>query len=145
MSTSTTVKRSNRRAQPKRTRPTNSLPPIVCARCGGPLVPGQNIGPLFSAKLSTWSAHPVLSKPVMLRGVIPTDGSPGRSDLPLGDQLRQRAAMGGAKERAELAAFEEMMAKWIADVLVAQLRAEAAAHGVDVLTWLSREESRTEP
>ena len=38
-------------------------------------------GPLFSARLSTWSAHPVLSKPLMLRGVIPTDGSPGRNDL----------------------------------------------------------------
>jgi hypothetical protein len=66
---------------------------------------------LFSAKLSTWSAHPVLSKPVMLRGVIPTDDSQGRGDLPLGDQLRQRAAMGGEKERAELAAFEDMIAK----------------------------------
>jgi hypothetical protein len=100
---------------------------------------------LFSAKRSTWSAHPVLSKPVMLRGVIPTDGSPGRGDLSLGDQLKQRAAMGGEKERAELAAFEEMMAKWIADALVAQLRAEAAAHGVDVWTWLARETNKAEP
>ncbi len=45
--------------------------------------------------------------------------------------------MGGEKERAELAAFEELMAKSIAEALVAQLRQEAAAHGVDVLTWLS--------
>jgi hypothetical protein len=60
---------------------------------------------LFSARLSTWSAHPVLSKPLVLRGVIPTDGSAGRSDLSVGDQLRQRASMGGEKERAELAAF----------------------------------------
>jgi hypothetical protein len=53
---------------------------------------------------------PVLSKPLVLRGIIPSDGSPGRSDLSLGDQLRQRAAMGGERERAELAAFEAVMA-----------------------------------
>src|SRR5258708_39223921 len=105
MSASTLRNRPSQRARRKTTKPTNSLPPIVCARCGGPLVSGQNIGPLFSAKLFTWSTHPVLSKPVMIRGVIPTDGSPGRSDFSLGEQLRQRAAMGGEKERAELAAF----------------------------------------
>jgi hypothetical protein len=108
-----TGNRPSRRAQRKRTQSTNSLPPIVCAHCGGPVVRGQNIGPLFSAKVFTWSAHPVLSKPVMLRGVVPTDGSTGRSDLSLGDQLRQRAAMGGERERAELAAFEALIAKWI--------------------------------
>src|SRR5688572_23535514 len=32
-----------------------------------------------------------------------------------------------------------LMAKWIADVLVAQLRKEAAAEGVDALTLLARE------
>ena len=37
--------------------------------------------------------------------------------------------MGGEKERAELAAFEALIGKWIADALVAQLRNEAAAHG----------------
>jgi hypothetical protein len=37
------------------------------------------------------------------------------------------------------------MAKWIADALVAQLREEAAAHGVDVWTWLAREKSKDEP
>ena len=142
MSAPTLRNRPSRRPRSKTVKPTNSLPPIVCARCGGPLVPGQNIGPLFSAKLARGSAHPVLSKPVMLRGVIPTDGSPGRGDLSLGDQLRQRAAMGGEKERAELAAFEQMMAKWTADALAAQLRAEAAAHGVDVWTLLSRETSK---
>ena len=76
----------------------------------------------------------------MLRGVIPTDGSPGRSDLSLSEQLRQRAAMGGEKERAELAAFEALFARWIADALVARLREEA----VDVWTWLARETSKDE-
>jgi hypothetical protein len=94
MSASTQRNRPSRGVQRKRTQPTNSLPPIVCARCGGPLVRGQNIGPLFSAQVFIWSAHPVLSSPMILRGVVPTDGSPGRSDLSLGEQLRQRAAMG---------------------------------------------------
>jgi hypothetical protein len=40
MAASTLRNRSSRRAQRKRTHPTNSLPPIVCARCGGPLVAG---------------------------------------------------------------------------------------------------------
>ena len=71
----------------------------------------------------------------MLCGVVSTDGSPGRSDLSLGEQLRQRAAMGGEKERGELAAFEALMAGGIADARVAQLQEEAAAHGVDVWTW----------
>lgn len=81
----------------------------------------------------------------MLRGVVPTDGSPGRNDLSVGEQLRQRAAMGGERERAELAAFESVISKSIADALVAQLRAEAAAHGVDVFTWLARKTSKDEP
>lgn len=139
MSASTQRSRPRRSAQRKGIQPKNSLPPIVCARCGGPLVLGQNIGPLFSAKVSTWSAHPVLSKPPMLRGVVSTDGSPGRTDLSLGDQLRQRAAMGGEKERADLAAFEALIVKWISDALVAQLREEAAGHGVDVWTLLTRQ------
>jgi hypothetical protein len=75
---------------------------------------------------------------------VPTEGTPGRrSDLSVGEQLRQRAAMGGEKERAELAAFESLMAKAIADALVAELREEAAAHGVDVWTWLAHETRRT--
>lgn len=45
--------------------------------------------------------------------------------------------MGGEKERTQLKAFEEMWAKLITDAL-AQLREEAAAHGVDVFTWLAR-------
>jgi hypothetical protein len=145
MPASTNRNRPRRTAKRERAEPLNSLPPIVCARCGGPVARGQNIGALFSAKLSRWSAHPVLSNPVTLRGVVPTDGSPGRSDLSLGEQLRQRAAMGGEKERAELAAFETLLAKWIADALVAQLREEAAAHGVDVSTWLERDTSKDEP
>jgi hypothetical protein len=76
---------------------------------------------------------------VVLRGTVSTDWTPGRSDLSLGDQLRQRAAMGGEKERAELAAFESLMAKAIAGALFAELREEAAAHGVDVWTWLAHE------
>jgi hypothetical protein len=68
----------------------------------------------------------VLSKPVILRGTISTDGSPGRCDLSLGDQLRQRAAMGGEKERAELKAFEDLLAKALADALVSELRERAA-------------------
>ena len=76
---------------------------------------------------------------MVLRGIVSADGTPGRSALSVGEQLRQRAAMGGEKERAELAAFESLMAKAIADALVAELTAEAAAHGVDVWTWLARE------
>jgi len=51
--------------------------------------------------------------------------------------------MGGERERAELAAFEALLSKCIADALVAQLR-EADAHGVDVLTWLTRDKSTDE-
>jgi YD repeat-containing protein len=77
----------------------------------------------------------------MIRGIISSDGSPGRVDMSVGDQLRQRAAMGGERERAELAAFEALLSKCIADAVVAQLRKEADAHGVDVLTWLARDKS----
>ena len=86
-----------RRKQPEVSR---GLPPIVCSRCNGPIVPGQQVAPLFSTKPVRWSEHPVLSKPPMIRGIIPTDGSPGRVDMSVGDQLRQRAAMGGERERA---------------------------------------------
>jgi hypothetical protein len=53
--------------------------------------------------------------------------------------------MGGERERAELAGFEKLMAEWIANALVAQIRAEAAAHGVEVGTWLARETKSEEP
>ena len=135
---SETSKNPTQGARRRQTKPPTSLPPIICPRCGGPIVPGQQIGPLFSAHLVRWSEHPVLSKPPVIRGIIPTDGSPARVDMSVGDQLRQRAAMGGEKERAELAAFETLLSKCIADALVAQLRKEADANGVDVLTWLMR-------
>ena len=86
----------------------------------------------------------MLSKPPALRGIIPSDGSPSRVDMSLGVQLRQRAAMGGPRERAELAAFEALLSKCIADALVAEVRKEAEAHGVDVVTWLTRKTSKDE-
>ena len=134
-----TPKSPTRRARRRQPEPPSSLPPIVCEHCGAPVIRGQHVGPLFSAKLVRWSEHPVLSKPLVIRGIVVTDGSPGRVDMSLGDQLRQRAAMGGDRERAELAAFEALLSKCIADALVAQLRKEAEAHGVDVLTWLARD------
>ena len=139
-----TSKNPNRRARRKQPKPPSSLPPIVCEHCGGPVIHGQHVGPLFSAKLVRWSEHPVLSKPPVIRGIIPTDGSPARVDMSVGDQLRQRAAMGGERERAELAAFETLLSKCIADALVAQLRKEAEAHGVDVVTWRMRDRSPAE-
>ena len=139
-----TPKNSAQGIRHKQTKPPSSLPPIVCSRCGGPIVRGQHIGPLFSAKLVRWSEHPVLSKSPVIRGIIRTDGSPGRVDMSVGDQLRQRAAMGGERERAELAAFEALLSKCIADALVAEVRKEAEAHGVDVLTWLTRDRSNDE-
>ena len=138
----TTASRGTRRRQTKP--PASEMPPVVCCRCGGPIVRGQLVAPLLSAKLVRWSEHPVLSKPPIIRGIIATDGSLGRGDMSLGDQLRQRAAMGGEKERAELAAFEALLSKCIADALVAQLRKEADAHGVDVLTWLTRDKGTDE-
>ena len=134
-------RRGARRRQPEAP---SGLPPIVCVRCGGPIVAGQHIRPLFSAKLVRWSEHPVLSKPPVIRGIIGTDGSPGRADMSLGDQRRQRAAIGGERERAELAAFEALLSKCIANALVAEARKEAEAHGVDVLTWLTRDKSTDE-
>ena len=137
------MRMSSQRTRARRTRrpadSTHRFLPIICSRCGGPIVEGQQIQPLFAPNLLKWTAHPVLSKPPVLRGFIPVDGSPGRSDLSLGEQLRQRAAMGGEKERAELAAFEELLARLIADALVARLRAEAAAQNTDEYTWLKRQ------
>jgi len=118
--------------------------PASVSVCTGPIVRGQHVGPLFSAKLVRWSEHPVLSKPPAIRGVIPTDGSPARVDMSVGDQLRQRAAMGGEKERVELAGFEALLSKCIADALVAEVRKEAESHGVDVLTWLTRDKRADE-
>jgi hypothetical protein len=145
MSMPTSKMRPAQKRRGKRTLPSSAPSSVICPRCGGPIVDGQRVAPLFSAKLVTWSEHPVLSKPLVLRGVVDADGAPGRSDLSLGEQLRQRAAMGGERERAELAGFERLIAEWIANALVAQIRAEAAAHGVDAWTWLARETKSDEP
>src|SRR5258705_13749972 len=45
--------------------------------------------------------------------------------------IPQRAAMGGERERAELAAFEALLSKGIAGPLVAHRRRDAGVHGVD--------------
>jgi hypothetical protein len=137
-----TPKNSAQGVRRKQTKPPSSLPPIVAPAAPDPIVRGQHVAPLFSAKLIRWSEHPVLSKPPVIRGIIPTDGSPARVDMSVRDQLRQRAAMGGERERAELAAFEALLSKCIADALVAQLRQEA--HGVDVVTWLMRDKGTDE-
>lgn len=97
-------------------------PPIICARCGQPIVARQRVDPLFAAKLVTWAEHPVLSKPVTIRGQIFVNGPPARTDLSIAEQLRQRAAMGGEKERAELAAFEALFTKALAEALITDLR-----------------------
>ena len=52
--------------------------------------------------------------------------------------------MGGERERAKLAAFEALLSNCIADALVAEVRKEAEAHGVDVVTWLMRDKSTNE-
>ena len=45
----------------------------------------------------------------------------------------------GERERAELAACKALWSKCVADALVAKLRMEGEAHGVDVVTWLMRD------
>lgn len=140
-----TPKSPSRRRTPKKAEITARPWRITCSRCGSELVEGQRVEPTFPPSTLVWSEHPVLSKPPVIRGFIPTDGSKGVGDLSLAEQLRQRAAMGGEKERAQLKAFEEMWADLLANALVAQLREEAAAHGVDVLTWLARTTQEQEP
>ncbi len=58
-------------------------------------------------------------------------------DLSMGEQLRQRAATGGEKERAELAAFEKVLGEAIGDAFIADLEKEAAANA-----WMSAPGSR---
>jgi hypothetical protein len=65
----------------------------------------------------------VLSKPLILRGFVATNGE-SRHDLTLHDQLQQRAAMGGPRERQELAAFETIIAEALASALVANILRE---------------------
>ncbi len=141
MSDPTPKNSARQRVRRTHTKPLGSLPPIVCSRCAGPIVRGQHVAPLFSAKLVRWSEHPVLSKPPVIRGIIPMGGSPSRVDMSVGDQLRQRAAMGGERERAELAAVDALLSKCSSEALVAKLRKEAEAHGVDIVTWLRRDKS----
>lgn len=103
------------------------MPHILCSRCHGPILDGQRVQPLFSARVVRLPEHPVLSRPLTIQGSIPAHGQPGQVDISVGDQLRQRAAMGGEKERRELAAFEELLSKCIADAVVAELHKEAEA------------------
>jgi hypothetical protein len=103
------------------------FPAVLCPRCGSQIVTGEQVVPVVALLLAKPDEHPVLSKPVTLRGMISADGS-ARTDLSIGAQLRQRAAMGGAKERAELAAFEALLVKAIASALVEELRREDAGH-----------------
>jgi hypothetical protein len=128
-----------RRRSPRRQKPPVSLPQIVCGRCSTPIVREQRVDPVIEPARLRWSEHPVLSKQLVIQGEVSVDGSDSRGDMSLEDQLRQRAAMGGEKERAELAAFEALWTKFIADALVAELRREAEVHGVDVWTWLARD------
>lgn len=106
-----------------RGRPTH-LPHILCSRCHGPIIDGLRVQPLFSAELVRLRESPV-DKALTIRGIIPADVQHENAEMSLGDQLRQRAAMGGEKERAELAAFEELLSKCIADAVVAELHKQA--------------------
>src|SRR5262249_21641178 len=108
----------------------------------GAIVEGQKIGPLFSPKLVKWDEHPVLSKLPTLRGIVSVDGRGSRHDLTLHEQLTQRASMGGDRERAALAHFEEVFTEALVGALVAQLKEEAAAHSVDVWTWLASQPTK---
>ena len=58
----TTPKSPTRRARRRQPKPPSGLPPILCGRCGGPVILGQHVGPQFPAKLVRWSEHPVLSR-----------------------------------------------------------------------------------
>jgi len=80
----------------------------------------------------------VLSKPPMIRGIIPTDGSPGRVDMSVGDQLRQRAAMGGERERAELAAFDPMLSSRPALIVLNKLDLVGAERAQETAQAMAR-------
>ena len=113
---------------------TGSSVVIVCARCGGPILAGQQVMPMFPAHPVHWREHPVLSKPPAVHGMISPHVSPGRADMSVGDQLRQRAAMGGDTERAALTAFEEMLSNCIADAIMVEMRNEDGTLVLDVST-----------
>ena len=98
------------------------LGPIICERCGGPIVAGQQVRAFFEVKhYDAPYPHPVLSKPLVIRGIIGANGE-SRGDMSMGDQLRQRAAMGGPSEREALRRFEEIWVGAIATLLVAEYR-----------------------
>jgi hypothetical protein len=95
------------------------------------------VAPLFEAKLTQGAEHPVLSKPVTLRGAVSKDGA-SRTDFSVHEQLQQRAAMGGPRERAQLEVFEALIVKTLTNAFVDHIRREAAVHGVDVWAWWER-------
>lgn len=133
-----------KRADAKGMESTSSWPPLLCPRCGGPIVEGQNSGPLFSARLITWEEHPVLSKPPMICGFVSADGHGSRHDLTLHEQLIQRASIGGPRERAALAHFEEMFVETLVSAVVSELEKEAAEHGVDVRAWFANQPTKND-
>jgi hypothetical protein len=105
-------------------------------------MPGQQVTLLFAPKLLRWSEHPVLSKPPIIRGIIPTDGSPARVDMSVGDQLRQRAAMGGERERAELTAFDALLSQCVADALRRPIAEGSGRARSGRGSWLTRAEEQ---
>jgi hypothetical protein len=113
------------------------LPPIACSRCSGPIVPDQRVAPLFAAKLVRWP------------GAVQAADHPDGWLAWAGGHVRRRSIEAGSRngwrgERAELAAFEALLSKCIADALVAEVRREAEAHGVDMQTWLTRDKRTDE-
>jgi hypothetical protein len=129
-----------RRKQPETSR---GLPPIVYPRCNGPIVPGQQVAPLFAAKLVRWSEPGAVQAPDDSRN-YPDRWFAWASGHVRWRSIEAASCNGSERERAELAAFEALLSKCIADALVAQLRKEADAHGVDVLTWLTRDKGTDE-
>jgi hypothetical protein len=67
--------------------------------------------------------HPVLSHPVTIRGIIANGTS--RTDLTVHEQLKQRAAMGGETERAQLEAFEELLVRVLSQALMNELSSQS--------------------
>jgi hypothetical protein len=61
-----------------------------------------------------------------------------RLDLSLVDQLRQRAAMGGEKEREDLRAFEELLVTALTEALVAELQQPSIRPAADGQTRTKR-------
>ena len=100
-------------AESKGWRRKRSSPRTVCRRLcvrsvAVPSFRGKTSGRCFRRSFCRWSAHPVLSKPVMLRGAIPTDGSPGRGNPFVGRPV-EAAGGHGRREgtRRAMAAFED--------------------------------------